>query len=160
MPVAVRRAGPRDRSVVFGFHRALYQTHRDRVMPDGILPLVGYRDFDAVLREDVDAMLANPEVAVLLAENDGIPVGYVTGHVKYDPRRLARRRGVVGDWYVDETTRGLGVGKQLLETLTAVFREAGCDAMESATWAFNDGARKAHLALGFTEVQITYRKPL
>lgn len=160
MPVAVRRAGPRDRTAVLGFHRALYQTHRDRVLPEGMLPLVGYRDFDTVLREDVEAMLANPEVAVLLAERDGVPIGYVTGHVDHDPRRLTRRRGIVGDWYVDESARGLGVGKQLIDLLTAIFREAGCDAMESATWAFNDGARRAHLALGFREVQITYRKPL
>lgn len=160
MTLAVRRALPRDRSVVLAFHRALYQTHRDRVMPDGMLPLVGYRDFDAVLREDVEAMLANPEVAVLLAERDGVPLGYVTGHVETDPRRLVRRRGIVGDWFVDPSARGQGVGAKLVETLTAIFRDAGCDAMESATWAFNTGAREAHLALGFREVQVTYRKPL
>ncbi len=160
MEARLRRAGPRDRSVVLGFHRALYQTHRDRVLPDGMLPLVGYRDFDAVLREDVEAMLANPEVAVLVAERDGSPLGYITGHVEHDPRRLARRRGIVGDWYVDEAARGTGVGKQLLATLEAIFRDAGCDAMESATWTFNEGARAAHLALGFREVQVTYRKPL
>lgn len=160
MSVTVRRATTRDRSIVLAYHRALYRTHRDKVMPEGMLPLVGYRDFDAVLRDDVDAMLADAEMAVLVAEKDGKAVGYATGHIEHDPRRIAKKRGIVGDWYVDESVRGEGVGAALVATLEAVFRDQGCDAMESATWAFNDGARRAHEKLGFREVQIVYRKVL
>ena len=160
MPVTVRRATTKDRSVVLAYHRALYRTHRDKVMPDGMLPLVGYRDFDGVLRDDVDAMLADDDTAVLVAELDGKPVGYATGHVETDPRRIVKKRGVLGDWYVDETVRGEGVGAAFVATLELVFRGMGCDAMESATWAFNEGARRAHEKLGFHEVQIVYRKVL
>lgn len=158
--MVVRRATAADRVAVLRFHRLLYETHRDRVMPEGMLPLVGYRDMANVLRDDVLSMLADPDTAVLLAVRDGAEVGYATGHVETDPRRLATRRGIVGDWYVDEAMRGLGVGRALLATLERIFRAAGCDAMESQTWAFNDGARKAHLELGFREVQVVYRKPL
>lgn len=160
MSVTVRRATTRDRSAVLAFHRALYKTHRDSVLPEGMLPLVGYRDFDAVLRDDVDAMLTDADSAVLLAEDGGRAVGYATGSIETDPRRLVKRRGVLGDWYVDLEARGTGVGKALVDALEAVFREAGCDAMESATWAFNEGARRAHEKLGFREVQIVYRKVL
>jgi len=160
MSVTVRRATTKDRSIVLAYHRALYRTHRDEVMPAGMLPLVGYRDFDGVLREDVDAMLADADTAVVLAEIEGRPVGYATGHVESDPRRLVRKRGVVGDWYVDADVRAAGVGRALVATLEAIFRDLGCDAMESATWAFNEGARRAHEHLGFREVQIVYRKVL
>jgi GNAT superfamily N-acetyltransferase len=68
--------------------------------------------------------------------------------------------GVVGDWYVDEAARGHGVGAALLAELERRFADAGCEVMESATWSFNRGARAAHLALGFDEVQVTYRKRL
>lgn len=160
MPVAVRRAARSDRATVLAFHRSLYRTHRDSILPEGMLPLVDFRNFDAVLREDVDAMLGDGETAVLVASLDGKDVGYVTGHVEVDERRVARRRGVVGDWFVAPEVRGHGVGRALVDALERIFRESGCTAMESATWAFNDGARRAHLELGFREVQIVYRKTL
>lgn len=156
----VRRAGARDRSVVFAFHMALYRTHRDTVMPRALRPLIDYRDLEGVLREDVDAMLADRNTTVMLAEVGGTPIGYVSGHVEVDERRIARKRGIMGDWYVDESARGQGVGKELVAALEAAFLSSGCDTMESATWAFNTGARKAHKALGFSEVQIVYRKVL
>jgi GNAT superfamily N-acetyltransferase len=156
----VRRAGPKDRAVVLAFHLALYRTHRDSVMPKGVKPLVDYRDLEVVLRDDVNAMLSDRETTVLLAIVDGAAVGYVTGHIEVDERRVARRRGIMGDWYVEESARGTGIGKALVTRLEEVFRADGCDTMESATWAFNKGARKAHAALGFHEVQIVYRKVL
>lgn len=158
--LVVRRAGPKDRAVVMAFHVALYRTHRDAVMPKPLKPLVDYRDLEGVLREDVQAMLADRETTVLLAMKDGEAVGYVTGHIEVDPRRIAKKRGIMGDWYVDESVRGHGVGKALVDGLEAAFRESGCDTFESATWAFNKGARKAHAALGFHEIQIIYRKVL
>ena len=160
MTIAIRRASRSDRVAVLTFHRALYRVHRDAVLPEGMLPLVDFRNFDAVLREDVDAMLTDGETVLLLASIEGRDVGYVSGHVEVDDRRVIRRRGVVGDWYVDAEVRGQGVGRALMQALEKAFREAGCVAVESATWAFNPGARAAHLELGFREVQVVYRKLL
>lgn len=158
--LAIRRANRKDRPQIVAFHTALYVKHRDEVVLREVVPLIAYRDFAKVLREDVDSMLANPEVAVLLAEQGGTAVGYVTGHVERDDRRVLRTKGIVGDWYVDPSARGTGVGKRLLGTLLDVFRTAGCTVVESATWATNSGARKAHEALGFRETQVTYRLAL
>lgn len=144
-------------------HRELYLAHRGSIMPDGKEELFAYRDFEQVLRDDVDAMLSSATHAVLVATMDGEEgevIGYVTGHVVTMPRRVLPKKGVVGDWFVLPSVRGRGIGKQLLETLAAIFRESGCEVMESATWPFNEGARAAHEQLGFSEVQVTYRKRL
>lgn len=156
--VTIRRATRADRSTLLELHRALYVTHRDRIVPDDRLPLIAYRNFDAVLREDVESMLSNPDVVFLVAEIAGAIVGYVTGHVENDARRVLPKKGVIEDWYVSEATRGLGVGKTLLATAENIFRQVGCQVIESATWPTNDGARRAHEALGFQEIQIVYRK--
>ncbi len=134
-------------------------------MPPGAEELFAYREFEQVLRDDVDAMLSSPEHAVLVAvdnASNGVDaiVGYISGHVVTMPRRVLPKKGVVGDWFVVKPARGRGVGKRLLETLSAIFRETGCEVMESATWPFNEGARGAHERLGFSEVQVTYRKRL
>jgi GNAT superfamily N-acetyltransferase len=158
--VAIRKATLADRSAIIAFHLSLYIDHRERVMPPALDPLFAHRAFATVLRDDVDAMLRDRATFVLLAERGGAPVGYVTGTMTHDPRRVLPRKGIVGDWYVDEAARGLGIGAALVDALERRFVEAGCQVMESATWSFNPGARAAHLALGFHEVQVTYRKAL
>jgi ribosomal protein S18 acetylase RimI-like enzyme len=148
----------KDRAVVLAFHRALYVEHAATVMDPELAPFYAYKDLEAAMREDVEALLGSPQAAVLIAELDGEAVGYVTGHFEEDERRVLPRKGVVQDWYVKEEARGLGVGKMLLELLEESFAEAGCGVIESTTFPFNAGARKAHERLGFREVQIRYRK--
>ena len=143
---------------MLGFHRALYVDHTGTVMDPELAPFYAYKDLDEALSDDVDALLSNPRAAVLIAEVDGKPAGYVTGHFEEDERRVLPRKGVVQDWYVEESARGLGVGKMLMDLLEESFVEAGCGVIESTTFPFNTGARKAHEKLGFREVQIRYRK--
>ena len=57
-------------------------------------------------------------------------------------------------------SRGSGAGALLLRELEKRFIAAGCEVIESATWAGNEGARRAHDALGFREIRVMYRKPL
>ena len=160
MPVTFRRATGKDLAVVEGFHRALYLEHRASVMPAGMNRLFAYRAFETVLAEDVRAMLRDEEVVVLLAEEAGEAVGYISGTIESDERRAIRRKGVVGDWLVSEALRGEGIGRRLFETLEAIFREAGCGIVEVATWPFNTGTRAALQRLGYFEIQVTYRKEI
>ncbi len=158
--VTIRRATATDRSLVLHFHRALYSKHRQEIVPPEIGALHAYRDMDGAIRDDVEALLRNPGATVLIAERGGVPVGYATGHVETDPRRVPSRKGVVEDWYVEPEARGAGVGRALLDALLAAFRAAGCELAESMTWASNTGAREAHRALGFHEVHVKLRKKL
>jgi ribosomal protein S18 acetylase RimI-like enzyme len=87
-----------------------------------------------------------------------VALGYITGRVTVEPRRVLPRRGVVEDWYVAPDSRGAGVGSSLLHELEARFAAAGCEVIESATWSSNEGARRAHDALGFREIRVMYRK--
>ncbi len=156
--LVVRRATKADRSAVLAFHLALYVEHRRAVTPPELEPFFEYRSFGSVLRDDVDAMLHDRDTIVLVAERRGVPIGYASGTISQEPRRLLAKKGTVGDWYVDESERGTGAGRALLDELARRFADAGCEVMESATWAFNEGARAAHEALGFREIQVVYRK--
>jgi len=154
----VREADDSDRQVLMGFHQSLYQTHRDAVVAEQDRPLVQYRDYERILRDDLQALLDDPTSHVLVAESRGVAVGYITGRVTMEPRRVLPRRGVVEDWYVVPASRGTGAGASLLRELEGRFAAAGCEVIESATWSANEGARRAHDALGFREIRIIYRK--
>jgi GNAT superfamily N-acetyltransferase len=154
--VVIRQATRADRALVLRFHRELYINYRDEITRPDVLPLFAYRDLDSTLSDDVDGLLRAHEAIVLLAERGPDAVGYVSGHVETDSRRLLARKGVVEDWYVNASERGKGTGKVLVER----FRTAGCQVVESGTWAFNHGAREAHAKLGFTEIEVKFRKRL
>jgi len=158
--VHLRQASSADRDALVALHLALYVDHRETVVPSAHEELYAYRDFESILRGDVDAMLRNTSTSILVAEEAGAVVGYVTGYVKNDPRRLLSRKGVVGDWYVLPEMRGRGVGRQLLEALLRVFEGRGCSVVETTTWPGNEGARSAFEAAGFAEILITYRRSI
>ncbi len=158
--ILVRRANRGDRAALLRFHTALYEQHRDEVLtPDEVL-LIAYRDYGRVLQDDVASLLSDSNARVFIAESAREPVGYITGRLVHEPRRVLPRRGVVEDWYVLPSNRGRGVGAQLLSTFEQELSESGCDVLESATWSSNQGACKAHQALGFTEMRVVYRKRL
>jgi len=154
----VRVADDSDRQALMGFHRSLYQGHRDEVVAEEDRPLIEYRDYERILSDDLQAILGDPSAHVLVAESEGVALGYITGRVTVEPRRVLPRRGVVEDWYVAPDSRGAGVGSSLLHELEARFAAAGCEVIESATWSSNEGARRAHDALGFREIRVMYRK--
>ena len=154
----VREADDADRQVLLSFHSNLYQAHRDEVVAEQDLPLIEYRDYERILSDDLQALLDDPRSHVLLAESQGVAVGYITGRVNLEPKRVLPRRGVVEDWYVVQESRGSGVGACLLRELEQRFAAAGCEVIESATWSENEGARRAHDALGFREIRVMYRK--
>jgi ribosomal protein S18 acetylase RimI-like enzyme len=158
--IQVREADESDRDALVGFHRSLYQSHRDEVVAKADLPLIEHRDYERTLRDDLHALLKDRMSHVLLAESQAVAVGYITGRVTVEPRRVLSRRGVVEDWYVVPASRGTGVGALLLRHLEERFVAAGCEVIESATWSGNDGARRAHDALGFREIRVMYRKLL
>ena len=158
--VVIRSATKADHAAVLRFHRDLYVRHRDELARPDVLPLLAYRDLDGTLRDDVEGLLSGRDTKVLLAEREGHPVGYVTGHVEVDPRRLLTRKGVVEDWFVAKSERGRGTGRLLLDALVEGFRRDGCQVVESGTWAFNEGARRAHAKAGFIEIEVKFRKRL
>jgi len=155
--VTIRPAKRGDRSALLFFHRALYLDHRRAISEPEMLVFTEYRDMDTALQDDVDALLSNPASVVLIAHADGVPVGYITGHVETDERRALPRRGVVEDWFVDPELRRHGTGRQLLEKLVEEFRVRGCQVVESMTWTANAVGRAAHDSLGFRELQVRYR---
>lgn len=158
--VSVRRATRKDQAAVLAFHHALYIEFRDQIAAPDVIPLFAYKNMEATLKDDVEGLLGARSAAVFLAEQGARPIGYISGHIEVDHRRVLCRRGVVEDWYVGAEARGQQVGSRLLQTLLDWFRADGCEVVESGTWAFNEGARKAHAKAGFHEIEIKLRRRL
>lgn len=57
----------------------------------------------------------------------------------------------VHDLCVDESVRGKGVGRALMEYVAALAKESGCRSVTLNVWACNEGARRFYEALGMRE---------
>jgi GNAT superfamily N-acetyltransferase len=95
--------------------------------------------------------LGDPASRVLLAERDGLVIGCLSLHgVPYLERtgRWARIESLV----VDETARGTGTGRALLEAAEDVARQWGCLAVEVTSARARAGAWAFYHRMGYTDV--------
>jgi ribosomal protein S18 acetylase RimI-like enzyme len=108
--------------------------------------------FDDLPREDATAaFLAEPGHHLLLArlEPDGPDVGFVSGVEMVHPDK--GREMFLYELGVDESARGRGVGRALVQALLDLARDRGCYGAWTATEPDNLGARATYRSAGATE---------
>jgi ribosomal protein S18 acetylase RimI-like enzyme len=105
------------------------------------------------IEEDV---AANPE-GIFVAEDDGLLVGYVTTRIDRDAGK-----GRIPNLAVDQSLRGQGLGRRLIERALQYFREQGMSYAMIETMAQNEIGQHLYPACGFQEVarQVHYARRL
>ncbi len=107
------------------------------------------------LREEVDKVLADEEIAVFVLER---PEGGLGGFVEAGMRKYAEGCatspvGYIEGWFVDEDVRGRGYGHQLVRVAEDWARSQGLKEMGSDTWLDNEVSIRAHFAMGYREAE-------
>ncbi len=105
-----------------------------------------------------------PLIYFLAETRDGRLAGFLEAGLRShadccDPSHAV---GYVEGWYVEESCRRLGIGRQLLAAAEDWARGHGCREMASDALIENALSQRAHAALGYEEVgrSVLYRKPL
>jgi aminoglycoside 6'-N-acetyltransferase I len=101
--------------------------------------------------------------AVFVCEHDGRLCGFAEAHLRnYVDGCETSPVGYVEGWYVDPAQRGAGVGRALVGASEEWARARGCSEMGSDVLIENEVSQRAHLALGYEEVerQVIYKKAL
>jgi len=98
----------------------------------------------------------------IVAERDGVIVGYVLGVIVDMVPEMFRPQvgGFLADIFVEETMRGHGIGRRLVEALTDWFHTRGVQHMEWYVAAHNDAGRKFWDAVGGKDIVIRMRMGL
>lgn len=120
----------------------------------------------ASFAEEVDRFysgsLLEPQ-AVFVAEESGGLVGFAELSIRPQAEGCHTRRvGYLEAWYVDVQARRRGIGRALVIAAEDWARSQGCTEFASDSELGNDISAKAHLALGFEEVETIrcFRKKL
>jgi ribosomal-protein-alanine N-acetyltransferase len=139
----IRPATPADLPLVRGLWQAF----------DAEIPDAPWRD------EDSDHDLAEVEKAigtnvVLLAEEDGVPVGLAVAAKK------GARLGFLSILYVRPEARHRDVAADLVRETAVRLREQGAEVLELEVLASNQGARAVYERWGFSPVELTLAAPV
>lgn len=109
---------------------------------------------DEYLGRDMDAILSSGRDAVFMAFVDGRPAGMIEMRLRdYGEGCESSPVGYIEGWYVYPDLRGSGVARSLVEAAENWARERGCTEMASDTWLDNEASIRAHLKLGYHEVE-------
>jgi aminoglycoside 6'-N-acetyltransferase I len=105
----------------------------------------------------------DPAEVFMAVDEQGRAVGFAETSIRShaegcDSDRIAYLEG----WFVEEASRGRGVGAALLRAVEDWGRSQGCTELASDADVHQAGSAAAHLALGFTEVSrvVCFRKTL
>jgi ribosomal protein S18 acetylase RimI-like enzyme len=154
----VRRATPADLSRIGRLGALLVKEHYD-FDPQRFLAArpgtpAGYASFMGTQLED-------PDIAVLVADDNGDVIGYAYAAVEgYDYMALRGPAGVLHDVIVDPAHRGQGVGRLLLDATLAFFRSRGVPRVVLSTAARNEAAQRLFTSMGFRRTMIEMTREL
>ena len=148
--MTLRPARKEDRDALAQMRYALW--------PDGSLD-----EFAAEVEQILAATFSPLPYAILIAEGDRGPAGFIEVSLRSHVDGCDTHPvGYIEGWYVDERSRGTGVGRALVAAAEAWARAHGCTEMGSDALIDNLGSQAAHRALGYDVVDrcVNYRKTL
>lgn len=97
-------------------------------------------------------LLEKPTTRAWIAEEDGVPVGYLLAlvhEVPENPFVHARRWCEIDQLAVDPSWRRTGVARALVLHAVSAARAEGIGRIEATSWSFNDGAHEVFRRSGF-----------
>ncbi|HXW33417.1 MAG TPA: GNAT family N-acetyltransferase [Acidimicrobiales bacterium] len=105
----------------------------------------------------LDRLLSDPRRVVLVGTLDDVVIALAVGRVD-DVGEVSV--GVVDALYVEPEARGVGVGRELIETLTSSFLAHGCVGVDAAALPGDRSSKNFFEAAGFKARLITMYRPI
>jgi aminoglycoside 6'-N-acetyltransferase I len=107
------------------------------------------------MEAELESILSDPGMAVFLAvTSDGRRVGFLEAGTRDHAEGCATSPvGYIEGWYLDEDSRGQGIGTLLVQAAEEWARSKGYREMASDTWLDNEASIYRHLKMGYQEVE-------
>jgi N-acetylglutamate synthase-like GNAT family acetyltransferase len=123
-----------------------------------LLGELGYPIEGETLQRRLDALVASPAVALLVAERDGRVVGLASMHVMplIERAPMGRLSAIV----VAANERGAGIGHALVERVESEARARGCERLEVTSAERRADAHAFYRSLGFEPAPQRFIKSL
>jgi len=148
--IVVREAAVEDAEALADMNHSVHTLHREQ-------DPVRFKPYDrAAIADQLRAWLRDGEREILIAEDRGRPVGYVSFVVVRRPEHVfgyERTFVHVDQISVSSAHRRLGIGKRLVDAVKQKARDRGTNVVELDVHDFNNDAQAFFAAQGFTPVK-------
>ncbi|KJR44345.1 hypothetical protein UF75_5274 [Desulfosporosinus sp. I2] len=97
----------------------------------------------------------------MIAEIDGIPLGYALGKIVEQEETADNGTGKMGlfdELFVDVSARGFGIGRKLIDNVTHWMEEKGISRIKLHAYSWNNNAKRLYEKYGFKEYAVSYEK--
>ena len=109
---------------------------------------------DEYLNFDMEDIFSSEQDMIFLASVENKPVGMIEARIRdYGEGCETSPVGYIEGWFVQEEFRGKGIAGALTQAAENWAREKGCSEMASDTWLENETSIRAHLKMGYVEVE-------
>jgi ribosomal protein S18 acetylase RimI-like enzyme len=154
----IRRATSADLPTLGRLGALLVQEHHDfdalRFLAAGNQTPDRYASF-------LGSQLDDPDVVLLVAENDTKVIGYAYAAIEdYDWMSLRGPAAVLHDLVVDPAHRGRGVGRLLLDTTLSHLKSRGAPRVVLSTAERNESAQRLFERVGFRRTMVEMTREL
>jgi aminoglycoside 6'-N-acetyltransferase I len=137
MEVIIRRAVREDKAEWLRMRKGIWPEAPDE-----------YLDFD------MDEILASDDCFVVFACDGDNPIGLTEAKIKESAEGCETSPvGYLEGWFVQEEYRGKRVVGIMTQAAENWIREKGCTEVASDTWLDNEPSIRAHVNMGYTEVE-------
>ena len=137
MEITIRRVTKADKSEWFRMRKGIWPEAPDE-----------YLDFD------MDEILVSDDDMVLFACVEGKPIGLTEAQIKdYGEGCETSPIGYLEGWFVQEDYRGKSIVGIMTQAAENWIREKGCTEVASDTWLDNEPSIRAHVKMGYYEVE-------
>lgn len=157
----IRRATREDKEQIL---RLIYEFDeyfaKDKLFSDEILPFTQYKDRETLFENVVNTWLSNSENFIFVAEDNGKLVGHIVGSIQMKNDRILDKEGSIDEWFVTESARGGGVGKQLYDALLEIFKEKNCNHVGLKVYSANKNTIGLYHKIGFLDLELTMVKKI
>lgn len=146
MSASIRPAVVGDEVLLAGLNRFVQDLHLAS-RPDHFRPT----QFEELARW-FRLLLEKPTTRAWIAEEDGLPAGYLLAlvhEVPANPFVRARRWCEIDQLAVDPSWQRRGIARALILTAVSAAKAEGIERVEVTSWSFNDGAQEVFRRFGF-----------
>ena len=109
---------------------------------------------DNYMTFDMDRLLANVDYFVIFACDGDRPIGLTEAGIReYGEGCETSPVGYLEGWFVQEEYRGKRIAGLMTQAAENWMREKGCTEVASDTWLDNEPSIRAHVNMGYHEVE-------
>lgn len=118
-------------------------------------------DFKEKVSEDIKHLLARPNAAIFIVEQEKKLLGFTNVSISQRPSVFVRiLKGYIGETYIDENLRGQGIGTNLISTAMDWLKKQGAEFVDLQVLSVNENGRKFWEKNGFQLVNYYMAKNL